>query len=75
MARIRARKIKSRRAPRRRDVVGKRKIKSHNARRMRNINRTLGGSALGGAVGLFLGGGRGALGGALIGGGIGALTR
>jgi hypothetical protein len=43
-------------------------------RKMRNLNRTLGGAALGGGVGLLVGGGRGALGGALIGGGIGALT-
>jgi outer membrane lipoprotein SlyB len=66
-----------RRVGRKTRIVRKRTVKTakRSRRKMRTINRTLAGAALGGGVGLLVGGGRGALGGALIGGGIGALTR
>lgn len=62
---------------RKRTVNGNSKsMKSQNrkGRRMRNMNRILGGAAVGGGLGYLLGGGKGAAGGALIGGGVGALT-
>jgi hypothetical protein len=51
-----------------------RKVVRRGGRKMRNVNRVLGGAAIGGGIGYLTGGGKGAAGGALIGGGIGALT-
>lgn len=72
------RKVGKRSFPtRKRTVNGNRKttkLQNRKGRRMRNMNRILGGAAVGGGIGYLTGGGKGAAGGALIGGGIGALT-
>lgn len=61
-----------RKTPKSKKPVKSRRVRK--GRKMRNLNRVLGGAALGGGLGFLTGGGKGAATGALLGGGIGALT-